>query len=123
MIVLLTNMQKLLKAIERIKIQIMIKRVTREEGLNKHLANILMATIQCESNFNTKAVNRNRDGSTDYGLCQFNSYWYIEKMKLLTKEEALNDPEKCVRIMARRFKKARADDWVCYKTGWYKDFL
>jgi len=82
-----------------------------------------LATIKCESNLNPKAINKNFDGSYDYGLCQFNSFWYIEKMKLLTKEEALNNPEKCVRIMAQRFKQGWAKDWICFKTAKYVSFL
>uniref|UniRef100_A0A8C4K6K2 lysozyme n=1 Tax=Dromaius novaehollandiae TaxID=8790 RepID=A0A8C4K6K2_DRONO len=29
-----------------------------------------------ESNFNTAAINRNRDGSSDYGILQINSRWW-----------------------------------------------
>ncbi|XP_008400574.1 lysozyme C-like [Poecilia reticulata] len=31
---------------------------------------------QHESGFNTRATNRNRDGSTDYGIFQINSRWW-----------------------------------------------
>uniref|UniRef100_A0A3Q2QTP6 lysozyme n=1 Tax=Fundulus heteroclitus TaxID=8078 RepID=A0A3Q2QTP6_FUNHE len=31
---------------------------------------------QHESNFNTRAINRNTDGSTDYGIFQINSKWW-----------------------------------------------
>ncbi|KAM4532753.1 lysozyme C-like isoform 1-T1 [Fundulus diaphanus] len=31
---------------------------------------------QHESNFNTAAINRNTDGSTDYGIFQINSKWW-----------------------------------------------
>ncbi|NXI66620.1 LYSC protein, partial [Anseranas semipalmata] len=31
-----------------------------------------------ESDFNTQAMNRNGDGSTDYGVLQINSYWWCD---------------------------------------------
>ncbi|KAJ0051069.1 hypothetical protein NL108_012303, partial [Boleophthalmus pectinirostris] len=31
---------------------------------------------QHESNYNTRATNRNTDGSTDYGIFQINSRWW-----------------------------------------------
>ena len=98
----------------------LITRIAKEEGVNEKE---LLAVIKCESGLNTKAVNVNKDGTIDYGLCQYNSYWYIERGKFLTKEEALNDTEKCIRIMCQQWKKGRARDWVCYLTGAYKKFL
>ena len=41
----------------------------------------------------------------------------------MTPEEALNDPEKCVRVMARAFKRGRAIDWIAYRNGSYKQYL
>ncbi len=39
---------------------------------------LLWAIAKTESNFNATAVNRNKNGSFDYGLMQVNSSWYAE---------------------------------------------
>ncbi len=100
-----------------------IKMICGEEGLNDEETKLICAVIRAESGFNTKVINKNGDGTYDYGLCQYNSFWYIANMKLLTKEEALNDPEKCVRVMIQRYKKGFLKDWVAYKSGAYKKYL
>jgi hypothetical protein len=41
-------------------------------GLNPQL---LKTIAQTESNFNPQAINKNRNGSTDIGLMQINSFW------------------------------------------------
>lgn len=101
----------------------MIRRICKEEGMSQTQEDIIVAVIKCESGLNPKAIGRNNNGTIDYGLCQYNSYWYIYNMKLITKDEALNNPEKCVRLMCQRFKKERANDWVCYGTKKYIKFL
>ena|SRR3990167_10836873 len=96
------------------------------EGLSVKDKNLITAVIDCESGFDTKAVNKNKDGrgSIDYGIIQANSYWYIGKGKpIASVEEALNNPEKCVRVMIQQFKKGRLKDWVCYKSKAYQKYL
>lgn len=39
---------------------------------------LLYAIAKVESNFNPQAINRNTNGSTDYGLMQINSRWFPE---------------------------------------------
>ena len=106
--------------LEKQQLEEMIRKIAKEEGVDDE---VLLAVIKCESGLNPKAINKNPNGTTDYGIIQANSYWYIEKMRLLTIDEALNNPEKCVRIMAKRFKQGAADDWICFKTGRYIPFL
>lgn len=86
--------------------------------------NIICAVIQAESGFNLKVERYNTDArkSIDYGLCQYNSYWYISG-GLITKDQALNDPEFCVRLMTRRYRLGFLKDWVAYSTGLYKKYL
>lgn len=95
----------------------MVKRVCIEEKLSPQMAEQVYRTIQCESNFNPKAINRNNPGGTvDYGICQYNSRWYIGPGKPIPSVDvALNDPEFCVRVMCKQFKKGRAKDWICYR--------
>jgi hypothetical protein len=93
-----------------------VRVICDEEGLSVDMKNRLCDTIQCESNFNTLATNKNKDGTIDYGICQFNSYWWVGKNKPIPSvEAALNNPEFCVRLMARTFKQGKANLWVCYK--------
>lgn len=95
-----------------------------EEGLSASEKNLICAVIQAESGFDTKVIRHNDDarGSFDYGLCQYNSYWYVSK-GLITKDQALNDPEFCVRLMIKQFRDGRIGDWVAYSSGIYKKYL
>ena len=79
-----------------------------------------IATIWCESNFNPKAVNRNKNGTIDYGICQFNDYWY---RNVISPEEALHNPKKALHTMARVWEKGHADDWICYRNKKYISWL
>jgi hypothetical protein len=99
----------------------MVRRVCREEGLGPEQTEIICKVIHCESGFDDKAVCDN-GFSKDYGIIQANSYWYIKKGKFLTLDEALNNPEKCVRVMIQRYKKGFLKDWVCFSRGLYKNF-
>lgn len=95
-------------------------------GLSVADKNTICAVISCESGFNTKAVNKNSDArqSTDYGICQYNSFWYIGEGKPIASiDEALNNPEKCVRVMINQFKKGQLRDWVCYSSGKWVNYL
>lgn len=93
-----------------------IRIICDEEGLTLKQKNEITETINCESGFKTNAVNKNTNGTSDYGIIQANSYWYIGKGKPIPSiEVALNDPTFCVRIMARAFKNGRAKDWICYR--------
>ena len=97
-----------------------------EMGLSVPDKNILCAVIACESGFNTQAINKNNDArkSTDYGICQYNSYWYIGEGKpIASVDEALNNPEKCVRVMINQYKKGQIKDWVCYSSGKFAKHL
>src|ERR1051325_436402 len=127
-----TFLQKLQVAIAAVKnslpksetIEGMIVRVCKEEGLSAQLSIELYATIGAESGFNLNAQNKNKDGTTDYGLCQLNSYWYIgPNQSVKTPAQALSNPELCVRVMARAFKAGRANDWIAHRSGAYKTYL
>ena len=104
--------------LDKLKLEELIKKIAKEEGVD---AEILLATIKCESGLNPKAVCKNTDGSEDYGICQFNSYWYVSK-GVITKEECFI-PEIAIRLMAKRFKAGWAKDWVCFNTKRYISFL
>ena len=109
--------------LNKLKMEEIVRRICKEEGMSQRQEDTIVAVVWCESNMDPKAIGKNKNGTTDFGLIQANSYWYIQRMKLITKDEALNNPEKCVRLMCQRFKKGRADDWVCYGTKKYIKFL
>jgi hypothetical protein len=98
--------------------------ICKEMGLPDVKVPLLVATIACESGFNQYAQNKNADGTVDYGICQLNSYWYIGATKVVkTPQEALNNPELCIRVMVGQFLNGRPQDWVCYSTGKYIKYL
>lgn len=54
-------------------------------------ADLLRAIACVESNFNAYAVNRNRNGSVDYGVMQINSSWLPELSKFGIRPDHLWD--------------------------------
>ncbi|GCF86475.1 lytic transglycosylase domain-containing protein [Geobacter sp. SVR] len=68
----------------------------REYGINPQL---LQSIAQVESNLNPAAINRNKNGSADYGLMQINSFWL--KTLGTTTGELLGNP--CYNVMAGAF--------------------
>ena len=106
---------------EKLELEIKAREIARKYGIDEA---VFIATIRCESGFNPRATNKNKDGTIDYGIAQLNSYWYIGQDKeIKTPQEALNNPEKCLDLMARMFKARRATDWICYRSGKYISFL
>lgn len=101
-----------------------VRVICDEEGLTVEQKNTMCATIQAESEFNTHARNDNkvngRVTSTDWGLCQWNSYWHGKE---ITPDEAVNNPEKAVRLMCSYWKANKRTLWVAYSTGRYKKYL
>ncbi len=100
-----------------------VRVICDEEGLSVAEKNSICAIINCESGHDIKRININKNGSKDLGLIQANDYWYIKKGKFLTEDQALNDPEFCVRLMIKRYKQGFLKDWICYRDGLYKKFL
>ena len=99
------------------EVEQMVRLIAQEEGCDPDL---IVAVIKCESGMDPDAVNRNPNGTTDYGLCQFNDYWY---RLIIDPWTALNCPEKAVRVMCRRFKAGYGADWLCYKSKKYISYL
>lgn len=106
-----------------------VRVICDQEGLTTSQKNTLCATIQCESaGFNTKAVHPNyviKKGvktltSTDYGLCQWNDFYHGRE---ISPDEALNNPEKAVRLMCKYWKAGQQKQWVCYSANMYKKYL
>lgn len=96
-----------------------VKAICLEEKLDTITTTNLIATIWGESGWNPYCINHT---TKDYGLCQFSAIYYLKEYKM-TPEEAINDPERCARIMAKNFKTGRASNWVAYSSGGYKHYL
>jgi hypothetical protein len=101
-----------------------VRVICDEEGLTTGQKNTLCATIACESGFNPKAINFNRVNgkvvSTDYGICQWNDYYHGKE---ISPDEAVNNPEKAVRLMCKYWKKGLQKQWVCYSSGRFAKHL
>jgi hypothetical protein len=107
-----------------------VRVICDEEGLSLADKNDLCACVQVESEFNPKALHRNRgaDGiqilSTDYGIVQVNDFYHIGPGKdFPSVDYVLNNPEACVRWMARLFKAGKQNLWASYTSGAYKRYL
>ena len=62
-----------------------------EAGQEFRISPIILESIaRTESSLNPRAINRNGNGSVDYGLMQINSYWV--KTYGLSSDDLLNDP-------------------------------
>lgn len=85
--------------------------VCAREGLSEALTEDLLATVWGESGWNQWCVNKK---TLDFGLCQFSIKYYI-KSSHMTPQDALEQPERCLTIMARAFKAGRQTDWVAYQ--------
>ena len=99
--------------LEKIQVEEMVRKIAANYAVD---VETLVAVIKCESGMNPKAVNRNTNGTTDYGLCQFNDYWYRDK---ISPQTALNHPEIAVNVMCQAWVNGRAKDWICYRNGGY----
>ena len=108
--------------VRRLRAELMVRKVCKEEGLNDEETEMFVAILKCESGLDPKFEKRCPNGTYDYGICAYNSKWYIEK-GLITKWEALNDPEKAVRLMIKQYRKGRLNDWLCFRNGLYRRFL
>lgn len=93
---------------------------------------ILTACVYQESNFRVDAMHKNTNGTTDWGICQYNDgkskngtpFWIGPGAALESVHEVLTNPEKCLRVMCRYYKATgHLNPWVSYNSGAYKKYL
>lgn len=114
-----------------------VRVICDEEGLTYDMQygaitakNIMCACVQVESGFKPGAVHQNKDPhsglvtSTDYGIVQINDFFHIGPGKdFPSVQYVLDNPEACVRWMAKLFKNGKANLWSSYQSGVYKKYL
>lgn len=120
LVIILDYLRKLLKLqtqFEKLQNEVMVRRVAKNYNVDVEL---LVAVIWAESGMNDRAITRNRNGTVDYGLCQFNNYWYSH---IISPETALNNPELAVEIMCKMWEQGRQRDWIAYRNKSYIKYL
>ena len=70
-----------------------------------------LATIEGESGFNQWCINTQ---SLDYGIAQFSIKYYCKEYNM-TPQECLDNPKRCLEIMATNFKSKRRENWIAFK--------
>lgn len=103
--------------LDKIKTEEMVREIASRYNVNVEM---LVAVIWAESGMNPKAINRNTGGTTDFGLCQFNDYWYKDQ---ISPTRALNDPAFAVQVMCEAWERGRQWDWIAYRNKSYLKFL
>lgn len=104
-----------------------VRAICDQEELTEQQKNDLSKTVHCESNYEISIVHPNIVNgivtSTDYGIAQINDYWHIGLGKdFPSSQYVLENPEACIRWMARQWKAGNAKAWVCYLKGMYENY-
>ena len=96
--------------------------VDRKTGLKAK--DLLCAVIQAESGFKVRAYNKNRNGSSDHGIVQMNTEFWIGPGKhFASVEEVYSNPEKSIRFMVDAYKKGKLTWWYGYVNKSYLKYL
>lgn len=117
------TIQKLLKAIKILRNKILFFNICKERGLSQEDIDILAAVIMAESRWDDKAKGYNPNGTIDFGLCQFNDYWYWQREQIIHPQVALNSPERAIHVFINQYLKGRIGDWCTYSSGLYLKYL
>lgn len=130
---LLTMVVNLLKKLLELKGGSNLKAYTKEQAIKNGLDyKVLMATIEAESGWDTRAIGLNLNGSRDFGVCQINDEWWIgsnskaaqsNEYYFPSSDYVLNNPKECIDWMIKQWVKGRQNYWYGYKNGVYKKFL
>lgn len=107
-----------------------VRVICDQEGLTVEQKNTMDATIHAESGYDTHVTHENYAigiltgkkylASTDYGICQWNDKYHGKE---ISPGDAINNPEKAVRLMCQYWKRGQRDIWVAYSSGRYKQYL
>ncbi|KAL0205187.1 hypothetical protein P9112_000494 [Eukaryota sp. TZLM1-RC] len=88
----------------------------KKAGFTGQLAHTMVCIAKYESSYNSKAVNKNRDGSIDRGLWQINSRWWCADGHNGCKVacSALFNPDTAARCARTVYKQQGLKAWVAY---------
>jgi len=109
-----------------------VRVICDQEGLTLVQKNTLCACVYQESRFLTNPTpNKNRDPetgevwSTDYGIVQVNDHYNIGPgMPFPSVQYVLDNPEACVRWMAKHLKRTSGLSlWASWTSGVYREWL
>lgn len=112
-----------------------VRVICDEEGLSWDMKNDLSACVDVESGFMnyqpdgtpTEFQNLDKVGrvwSTDWGICQVNDWFHIGEGKdFPSVDYVMQNPDACVRWMAKQFLAGNAHLWSSYASGAYKKYL
>lgn len=94
------------------------------QGLTYDQKEIFAACIMQESGFDINAINHNSDGSTDWGICQYDDNpkngWIGANGRFPDAKYVLTHPKECAEVMAQHLKSTgNLNPWVSYNTGAY----
>lgn len=104
---------------EQLKMRDLIHKTAREANISPVMEKIGTAVLWAESGLNPSAVCKNRF-SSDFGIAQFNDYWYWKADKIISPADALI-PEKALPVFWKYFPK-RSNNWIAYKNGSWRKF-
>lgn len=108
-----------------------VRLICDEEGLTTIQKNQLCATVGAESGWQSYYLAGPKKGqpvtldnyknghvwSTDYGISQINSYYWIGPGKQFPSAQyVLDNPEACIRWMCKCWKQGKGTMWVAFKT-------
>ena len=99
--------------LEKLQWEVVAREIARTHNIDE---DAFVGVLYCESGMNPEAINRNKNGTTDYGIAQFNDYWYRD---VISPEVALNQPEVALNTMAKAWQEGHANDWICYRMKKY----
>lgn len=85
---------------------------------------LLCAVIEAESGFNIHATHKNNNGSSDFGLVQMNSTYWVGPGKYFSSvQEVFDDPAKSVRFMIESYKSGHLNRWYAYTNKSYLKYM
>lgn len=103
--------------LEKLQWEAVAREIARSYQIDE---DVFVAVLYCESGMNPRAVNRNKSGTTDFGIAQFNDHWY---RAIISPETALNNPKLALAVMAAQWQKGKQHDWICYRNKKYISHL
>lgn len=94
-----------------------------QEGLTVAQKNLTSQVVHCESGYHVHATHPNlykgKQVSCDFGICQWNDHYHGTE---ISPDEAMNNPEKAIRLMCQYVKAGKITQWVCYSSKLYLQY-